>query len=250
MIEEELIDFGLTLNEAKIYLVLLENGALNPYQIAEKTGLHRGYIYDALERMQEKGVVSTIHKLNKKYYQAAQPKALVAMLQEKASHFQKIVPQLNILQEKTTKDMHVEVYKGRLIFRICMNDQISTMHTGRDLLMISIDEKAYEEIEPIYIQRYFQKEQEHGCKEKVIIKKGGYRLKAKHIEYRELPPEYIGNGSQFMYADRVCFLLWGNPNHLIIIRNQEVADTYRKQFYVLWELAKKINKPNPLRRQK
>ncbi len=239
MIEEELIDFGLTLNEAKIYLVLLEKGPLNPYQVAERTGLHRGYIYDALERMQEKGVVSTVHKLKKKHYQAVQPKALAAMLQEKASHFQKIVPQLNILQEKTTEDMHVEVYKGKAIFRICMNDQISTMHTKRDLLMISSDEKTYEETDPIYIQRYFQKEQETGCKEKVIIKQGGYRLKAKHIEYRELPAEMVGNASLFIYANRVSFLLWGNPNHLIIIKNQEVADTYRKQFNVMWGLAKK-----------
>lgn len=239
MIEEELIDFGLTSNEAKIYLVLLENGALNPYQIAEKTGLHRGYIYDALERMQKKGVVSAVHKLKKKHYQAAQPKALAAMLQEKASHFQKVVPQLNILQEKTTEDMRVEVYKGKSIFRICMNDQISTMHTKRDLLMISSDEKTYEETDPIYIQRYLQKEQETGCKEKVIIKKGGYQLKAKHIEYRELPLKMIGNASLFVYANRVSFLLWGNPNNLIIIKNQEVADTYTRQFNVLWGLAKK-----------
>src|SRR3989344_2660082 len=226
MIEEELIDFGLTSNEAKIYLVLLENGALNPYQIAEKTGLHRGYIYDALERMQKKGVVSAVHKLKKKHYQAAQPKALAAMLQEKASHFQKVVPQLNILQ-------------GKSIFRICMNDQISTMHTKRDLLMISSDEKTYEETDPIYIQRYLQKEQETGCKEKVIIKKGGYQLEAKHIEYRELPLKMIGNASLFVYANRVSFLLWGNPNNLIIIKNQEVADTYTRQFNVLWGLAKK-----------
>lgn len=240
MIEEELIDFGLTLNEAKIYLVLLEKGPLNPYQVAERTGLHRGYIYDALERMQEKGVVSAVHKLKKKYYQAAQPKALAAMLQEKASHFQKIVPQLNVLQEKITEDMHVEVYKGKGVFRIIINDRISNLHIGKDLWLISSEEKTYEETDPVYLQRYFQKEQEHGCKEKVIIKQGGYRLKGEHLEYRELPPEMIGNASLFIYANRVAHLLWGNPNHLIIIKNREVADTYRRQFNVLWGLAKKI----------
>ena len=240
--EQELLDFGLTPNEAKIYLILLGKGPLNPYQISEKTGLHRGYIYDALERMQEKGVVSTMFLDGKKHYQAVDPSALGEILKAKAADFQKVIPQLLQCQNKPSEDMKVEVYKGKHALRITMNDQISTMQSRRELLVISSDEKVFEEADPIYFQRYLKKEKEMKCIEKVIIKRGGYRLKVPQIEYREFPSEIIGNASQFMYADRVCFLLWGNPNHLIIIRNQEVADTYKRQFYVLWKMAKKIKK--------
>ncbi len=52
MYEQELKDLGLTDNEVKIYLLLLQNGMMNPAEISQKLGLHRGYVYDALERMQ------------------------------------------------------------------------------------------------------------------------------------------------------------------------------------------------------
>ncbi len=92
MYEQQLKDLGLTDNEVRIYLVLLKHGMMNPYKIADKTGLHRGYVYDALERMQEKGVVSSILKDGKKHYQATAPSSLIELLKLKLEALLKAVP--------------------------------------------------------------------------------------------------------------------------------------------------------------
>jgi hypothetical protein len=34
-------------------------------------------------------------------------------------------------------------------------------------------------------------------------------------------------------------IMWGTPDYLIIIRSEEMADSYRKQFEMLWKGAKK-----------
>src|SRR3989337_1276725 len=94
MYEEQLKELGLTDNEIKIYLLLLKQGMMNPSEISQKLGLHRGYVYDALERMQEKEVVSTILKDSKKYFQAITPENLVELLRMRLENFQSIVPGL------------------------------------------------------------------------------------------------------------------------------------------------------------
>src|SRR3990167_182019 len=99
MYEEQLKELGLTDNEVKIYLLLLKGGMMNPSEISQKLGLHRGYIYDALERMQEKEVVNSILKENKKYFQVTTPENLVELLRLRLENFQTIVPDLIKIQE-------------------------------------------------------------------------------------------------------------------------------------------------------
>ena len=67
MFEAELKELGLTNNEIKIYLALLQHGVLNPTKLAEITGLHRSYIYDTLERLLEQGNINIILINNKKH---------------------------------------------------------------------------------------------------------------------------------------------------------------------------------------
>ena len=94
MYEEQLKELGLTDNEVKIYLLLLKQGLLNPTEISQKLGLHRGYVYDALERMQEKEVVNSVLKNNKKHFQATSPETLIEFLKLRLENFEKIVPDL------------------------------------------------------------------------------------------------------------------------------------------------------------
>jgi sugar-specific transcriptional regulator TrmB len=126
MYEQQLKDLGLTDNEVRIYLVLLKYGMMNPYALADKTGLHRGYVYDALERMQEKGVVNSILKDGKKHYQATAPENLIEILKLKLEALQKVVPGLSKLMAVEREDTHVELHKGKLVYRTLLKDITST----------------------------------------------------------------------------------------------------------------------------
>ena len=94
-------------------------------QISQKLGLHRGYVYDALERMQEKQVVNSILKANKKQYQATSPENIVELLRLKLENFQKIVPDLKKIMEITKEDTKVELHKGRRVYRTLLKDMMA-----------------------------------------------------------------------------------------------------------------------------
>ncbi|MDD5192108.1 MAG: helix-turn-helix domain-containing protein [Candidatus Nanoarchaeia archaeon] len=240
---EELKEFGLTDNEIKIYLALLKFGNLNPSEIAQKTGFSRSYVYDALERLMEKGVVSTSLIKNKKQFMAIDPKKLGESLKQKLEKLQKIIPQLEQLRESSKEDIKVELHKGTYIYKILLNDIISTLKKNNEVLIFGVDDEALMKLDKHYktnLDIYFSKLEKLNIKEKVIANNKSKMLKgAKTTSYRFLPKQVIGNTAFQVYGNKVGIFLWGNPNYLILIENMEIADSYRNQFKILWDNAKR-----------
>jgi len=239
MHEQQLKELGLTDNEVGIYLLLLEHGMMNPSEISQRLGLHRGYVYDALERMQEKEVVNVILKTNKRYYQATSPKNLIELLKFRLENFERIVPDLMKLEYLKKEETKVELHKGKRVYRVLLKDMASSLKNNGEAYLIGIDEEILiSEVEPIYLKQYINTIKSKNIKEKIIIKPGGKRLKSPNLQYKEVDEKYIGKTAQIIYNDRVAIFILGTPYHLIIIDNKDVAETYRKQFNLLWNIAK------------
>ena len=65
---------GLSKNEAKVYLALLDLGLTSSKNIIEKTNLHRQIVYDSLDLLTKKGLVSFVIQANRKHFKASDPK--------------------------------------------------------------------------------------------------------------------------------------------------------------------------------
>ncbi len=239
MHEQQLKELGLTDNEVRIYLLCLEHGMMNPSEISQKLGLHRGYIYDALERMQEKEVVNVILKTNKKYYQATSPQNLIELLKFRLKNFEKAVPDLMKLITLKKEETKVELHKGKRVYRVLLKDLVSTLKKNDTAYLLGIDEDVLmQEVEPIYLKQYLNAMKSRKIKEKIIIKAGATNVKNPNLEYKELDSKYIGKTAQIIYNDKVAIFIFGTPYYLIVIENKEVAETYKKQFNLLWSIAK------------
>tara|TARA_Y100000310_G_scaffold337330_2_gene424144 strand:- start:392 stop:1132 length:741 start_codon:yes stop_codon:yes gene_type:complete len=237
MFKKQLKDLGLTENEVKIYLTLLENGHLHPTKLAEKTGLHRSYLYDALERLVEKGVLNLIILENKRAYQAVDPSALRELFELKLKQFDSILPELNEIFREQKEETRVEVYKGKQVFRTCIKDLVSNLKKNDTLYLMGEDEEITQELDSVILKQYFRILKEKNVKEKVIIRKGAKKLPEKAIEYRELPSKYIGDVMSTIHNNKVYLFVMGNPHHLITIESKKIVQSYLKQFNLLWKIA-------------
>ncbi len=83
MDETILTEIGLSANESKLYLALLEAGISTAGEIAKKSHVHRTNTYDSLQRLVEKGLVNYIERDQTKYYEAAPPKDILRYVKEK-----------------------------------------------------------------------------------------------------------------------------------------------------------------------
>ncbi len=76
-------------------------------------------------------------------------------------------------------------------------------------------------------------------KEKVIIKEGSRGIFKKGTsKYKKIAKKFFNENPIQIYGEVVQILTFGNPDHLIIIRNKKIADSYKKQFELMWSIAK------------
>src|SRR3989344_8253028 len=90
-----LAELGLSDGEIKVYLSLLKLGTVPVSRIKEDTGLHRTTIYDFVEKLLQKGLVSYVVRGNVKVYRAADPGKLKDFLGEKQSALEQVLPALH-----------------------------------------------------------------------------------------------------------------------------------------------------------
>ncbi|MBT3814504.1 winged helix-turn-helix transcriptional regulator [Candidatus Woesearchaeota archaeon] len=238
MYEAELKELGLTENEIKVYLILLENGILNPSHIAQKTGLHRSYVYDTLERLIDRGIINTVLVNNKKHYQPVDPKALRQSFELKLMKIDEILPKLSGLFKSTQEETKVELHKGKRVYRTLIKDLTANLKKNDVVYLLGADEKILETVEPIYLKQYLTIIKNKNVKERIIVRKGTKKLKEKNIEYKELDKQYFDETTIVIHQNKTYIFIWGNPYHLIVIENKKVASTYLKQFDLLWDIAK------------
>src|SRR3989338_11486431 len=94
-------ELGLSPSEAKIYEVLLYDAETGVSDISKRAKVHRRNVYDALNRLLEKGLVFQIFQKGENLYRAVHPNKLMELLKEKQNSLEKTMPTL-LKQYETT----------------------------------------------------------------------------------------------------------------------------------------------------
>lgn len=251
-----LIDAGLSLNEAKVYLALLNLSFASVTQVSRKSGVYRSNCYDALGKLIEKGLISTIVKSNKKYYVSADPENLYKLIEEKKYILDKDFPELKKIYNFHKSKQEVQLFSGKSGIKTILKD-INASKTYDAFGISSNLGKVVPTFFPIWIKERIK----NRLFARMIKTKGdvlltpkifGLNTYKKLFEVRNLPKEYYTPAATFIYGNKVAIILESKLNPLgVIIENPEIAEGYRKQFNALWEIAKKEElKPNDFKKIK
>lgn len=234
-------EFGLTKNESDIFTALLCKGTLSATELSKELGLNRPYIYYALERLLEKGYISEILAEGKRKFSAISPLQLMSLEEHKLDTLRKYMAELEKMKERSGEESSVEVLKGKHVVKNIFKRLLSEMKPDQETLSIGYDEQIMESAEPINIRKVFAFMKENKITERAIIKRGAKTLEyAMTTEYRSLSPELIGNSAKYIYQDVVVYVIYGMPMYAIIVKNEKMAETERKQFELFWNTSQKI----------
>jgi sugar-specific transcriptional regulator TrmB len=234
---QSLKEAGLTENESKIYNALLEIGQKSAGTISRRTGLHRRVVYDTLDRLIKKGLVGYILENNKKVFKASNPKRVLEILKEKESVIEKDIPlMLNLFnQEKDKSKSETNFYKGINGLKSIFEDQLAEK---RDILIIGASKEAYELMD-IYFHWFDKRRQENKIKTKIIFNKIDNIPKIPLSQIKFLSEKYSSDMAINIYGDKVALILWKKENPLgILIKNNDIANGYKKHFELMWKIAK------------
>lgn len=235
-----LTEIGLTENESKVYMALLDKGALPVNRIYEETGIHRRNVYDVLTKLISKGLVTYVIENKKKVFQATDPKRIITFLEEQKKSIEEreniakeIIPQLEKKFATKTSLLEAEIYRGYDGIKTIWEDTLNY----KEMLFIGAGGYVYFRL-PRYWISYNKKRIKLGMKWKMLAIeeiRGIPMLKEKLMETKFLPKELTGPPNViWIYGNKVANVLWIDIPVAFVVNDREIAESYRKYFYFLW----------------
>jgi predicted transcriptional regulator len=233
-----LTNLGLTKSEVRVYLGLLRFNASSASEISENTGIYRKNVYDALNRLIKKGLVSSAKVETKRIFYAANPQRLLEFLDVRKNEIKSILPELKTIYKSPLLKDNVTVFKGREGLKTIFEDIIKAK--------VNYDKfgsgEKFKELLPFYYPQYQKKKAYNQIKCRAI-----YSENERHDDFvkefigntRFLPKEFINPATTIIYGGKVAILIWKESPIGILINSRDVAESYRYYFESLWANSRK-----------
>ena len=231
--EEKLIKAGLTGNEAKVYLELLKKGELSANQISKNLGIDRTLSYSVLNHLIDKGQVGYIIKKSKKIFSCSNPENLLNPIKAKEIFVKDLIEKLSKIKPEKEEDLSINVYEGREGIRTFVNMTLKEKYfyafgsTG--LTFFSLYEM------PVIAKKV--------AKLKIDIKiignkkyRGTEPFEFKKFKYKYLDIESKATTS--IFGDKIAIHQIRDKPFIIVIKNKDIAESYKNHFEILWKQAK------------
>ena len=123
---------GLTPGESRVYLALLKLGETTTGDIIEQSGITGSKVYELLDKLYAKGLVSQVIKEKTKYFQAVSPKRLLDYvgrreqeIQEQKIEIKNMIPELEAIQDKMEDVQTSQMFEG---YRTCKSRRYHHRH--------------------------------------------------------------------------------------------------------------------------
>ena len=234
MQSQQLVKLGLTGAEAVIYSSVLKLGVCTVKDISKDTGFHRTNIYDILEQLKEKGLISDYKESKTAKYQAADPNNFYAFLNEKKEILNSIFPDLEKLYNEKTEAIQVEVFKGNEGMKVAFRD---ILKTGKPLYAFGVKGQLRDKLS-VFSQQWLRDLKNKKIKYYGIYTKKDH-LPPYYTEVKFVSEELSSPVATFIYGDKININIWEPSLTAIVITSPLVASMYKKHFDLLWKIAEK-----------
>lgn len=237
---KELKELNMEDNEIKVYMACLYLGSSKVHEIAKKSELIRTTTYGVLRSLIEKGLVSTILKDNVTFFQAANPRQLLNILDEKKKRINSIIPELEKIQEVEPLKHKVELFEGKEGLKTIFNDYVSK--PNQIVKIIGFFSKWHEFFGE-WTNIYYRKKKENKVKSLALTdEKERSFAKDKMITNAEVRfiKDLDIDAECFLYGDKVVLVSFNKENLKgIVIEDKEIAKMQNLLFDKLWNVASK-----------
>jgi sugar-specific transcriptional regulator TrmB len=246
MFEDKLECIGLSKAEAKLYIAMMKLGSSTTGAIIKETGLRKSTVYESLNRLLEKGLVSYVIKNKSKFFEATDPDRLVDFIEDKKrelddskSELEKIVPELKSMRNQIKPHAEAHVLVGIEGFKTMRRDVLKNAK-GECLLLGAISKELV--VMPHFWTQFNKERVSLGIKMRVLHQKNIKKktMNGELVKLRFLPKDITIPTVINIYGDRVVSLLWKGDNPVcFMLINGDIADAYRKYFEILWNMSVK-----------
>lgn len=245
MITDELVQAaGLTHNESKIYLCLNQHTGLSATEVTKKTGIHRRNVYDALNRLLEKGLVNETLVNTSKKFNAVHPSHLLRLAEEQQQIIKKIVPKLKEQYQVENLKNYVKLYQGIKGVKASFTDSLRMLNEDDSCYVLGcVDMKKF--LGP-FIDDHHKERQKKNIKTWQLYnanfkKRAESFSKGKKYKTRILPKDFYLPVQTVVFGENiVCQILIHDEPFVIQTVDKTFAANHIKNFKMIWNMSRKI----------
>ncbi len=243
---QSLKEAGLTEGEIKVYLALLELGSSTTGPIVERSKIARSIIYQILDRLMAKGLVSSITREKTRHFQAAEPTKILEYIDEREhqllenrKHVESLLPSL-LLKQKLVEKSAANFYIGLKGLRTANEHLYGKLKKGETYVCVGIPAYQPEE-QHLYWQRDHRRRIKAGINCKLLFNRDTdtavlkNRNSFKGAEARYMPTDIKTPAFFLVYKDTTNIMLQSPYSITVEIISQEIADSFMAYFEELWK---------------
>lgn len=236
---ELLQNLSLSKNESKVYTALVKLKIASVNEISRTTDVPRVNIYDVLESLKAKGLVASVTKSNKMYFEPANPDRIMDLFEKKQREMKEVkeqITQLSAVFKEGSIKKEVGLYKGKLGLKTVLKDVL----TSKTEILNYGSSGMFPKFYPEYFNIWEARRTRNNIKMRIVASKSVKRKvpKKKLQTIKFLNLEFKNLTSTFVYENKVAIFMWVEDPIAILIENKELVDSYRNYFEVLWKIAK------------
>lgn len=245
-LKNELENIGLGDKEARVYLACLELGPANIQGIVDKSGIKRSTLYEILESLKEKGLMSVTTKGKRKQYVAAEPENLLRTIKEREKLLKEILPELKSINNVGFVKPKITFYEGKEGLRDIYMEALRSSTNNAD--WISPMKSVLETVGVDWMEKYVE----------LKVKKN-YWIRSIHVSdllidsYRYQDPttfkktlrdvRFSPKGINIpnaigIYDNKVAILSSRKEGFGFIIESEDYAQSMRELYKLLWDKSK------------
>jgi sugar-specific transcriptional regulator TrmB len=232
-------DVGLSETESKVYLALLTLGSAQAGEITKKSELNRTNVYDALDRLSSKGLITYVHSANTKIFEPVNPNRLKELIKEKEKKIDKLIPQLQEKYNKSKQKEDATIYKGKKGVKYVFEEMLKQKE---EILTYGAQGK-FSNVFPVYRNIWESRRQYYKIKKRIIynesVKKQKTTENQKFAELKFLPKEYDFPSTILIQGATTITVVWSEQPFAFVVNSENVTKTNKNFFELLWKIARK-----------
>lgn len=248
MNEKLLEDIGLTKGEITVYITLLKTGETTTGKIIEEAQISSGKIYEILDKLIKKGLVSYIIKEKTKYFSAASPNRILDFLHEKEKelkikekNIEKELHSLLELQKLRKKKYETTLFKGIKGIQTAIFESLEDLKSKDEILAMGIRSAKDEKYNILWKKWHRERiNKKIPCRAVFSDKDAKYYISFKKMPYTKVKVlKGITPSAIDIMGNRALIFTYGEEPSCLSIVNEEIARSFTFFFETLWNISKK-----------
>lgn len=134
ILQKDLEGLGLSKNEASTYLALQQKGKTKAGELIKETGLHRNLVYQALDALAQKRLLTKSSMGTVALFQATDPMHLLDGIREQKLTAERIIDELK--EKQKIVDQEITIYEGAEGLRAFSLKAAESLAPGKTLYVL------------------------------------------------------------------------------------------------------------------